>query len=208
MRITTTLLAIFATMMLAAPVLARAHNCCCDECCDNTAAAASASVDADAVLKVLAQYGFYLGPYADMIEAGGGGIAIGAGSSDAIEAEGAALVAETTQAMPLPADSSPELHTFVFHCPVNFNSGEPIPAAQLDALEKRLCELAGGFTRSEAQGAWVYEGQLYHEPMRRYMLGLPESGIDELLDYAVDTLKQDFGQINVWVEIDGEPEIR
>ncbi len=201
MRTSLTFLAIFATLMFSAPVLARAHDCCCDDCCDDTSAATSASVDADAVLKVLAQYGFYLGPYADMIDAGGGGIAIG-GSPDEIEVN--------PDNPPDHADEAPDaaLHTFVFHCPVNFNDGEPIPAAQLDSLEKLLCQRAGGFTVTDAQGAWEYEGQVYHEPVRRYMLGLPEAQIPALADEIEALLKGDYKQIAVWIEIDGEPEIR
>lgn len=215
-----TLIALVATFVLSAPVLARAHDCCCDDCCDGCAdsaqSSAASSVDADAVLKVLAQYGFYLGPYADQMGEGGG-IAIGGSvtSTDAEDGgmavakaddvEGVAIAVATASAAP--ADPDDSLHTFVFHCPVNFNNSEPIPQDKLDALEKHLCELAGGFTMSEAEGAWVNEGKLYHEPMRRYMIGVSADGIDALEDYAVDTLKQDFGQINVWVEVDGEAEI-
>jgi hypothetical protein len=106
------------------------------------------------------------------------------------------------------ADEAAGLHSLVFHVPVNFNDGSPVPAELSERLERLVCERAGGFSVSPVDGAWEDGGKVYREPMRRFLVGLPEEKIAPFVDEIVALLKGDYAQLAVWVEIDGEPEIR
>lgn len=106
-----------------------------------------------------------------------------------------------------PAPDAP-LHMLVFHCPVQFNDGAPVPPELSARLEQLVCAECGGFTVSEVEGAWEDEGKVYREPMRRYLVGIAP---DRLLAFQAQVealIKGDFKQLAVWFEVDGVPEIR
>jgi hypothetical protein len=196
MRSTLTLLALTA-LLLSAPLGSRALACdeCCHPCCDS-APAASAELSEELILRVLAEHGIVLSDDAIMIGA-------------PVAAEGVALASSEPVALATPTTGeSPDLLPVVFHVPVNFNDGKPVPAELQQKLEHFVCEQAGGFTVSAVEGAWEYEGKIYREPMQRFMVGLEPGKVAAFADAIEAMLKGDYQQIAVWFEIDGQPEIR
>jgi hypothetical protein len=204
--------------LTAAPLIAHAGDCCCCEE-DSAPAAASCLCDEETILRVLAANGIYLGHFADELDAGRQSPASAAIPPTAQDAAGgpeglaqveplAMLVLEQAAMPPAQEADSPDLIPLVFHVPVNFNDGTPVPAALIEKLELYVCGEAGGFTVSDAEGAWEHEGKVYREPMRRYIVGIDAAQVAGFLAVIEQLLKEDMQQIAVWFEVDGDPEIR
>jgi hypothetical protein len=110
-------------------------------------------------------------------------------------------------AVPAPnADAFP-LETLVFHLPLHFNDGSPVPEALLEDVLADVVALAGGFTYSEATGGWLFKGRLYREPVWVVKVGLEKGKIDAFVELVETRLKTDFKQEAVWVEDAGEAAI-
>lgn len=117
----------------------------------------------------------------------------------------AALAAQT--AAPEAAEPEP-LRMLVFHCPVQFNDGRPVPPELISKLEEIVCADCGGFTVSAVEGAWEDDGRVYREPMRRYLVGVEADRLGAFQSKIESLIKGEFAQLAVWFEVDGVPEIR
>jgi hypothetical protein len=105
------------------------------------------------------------------------------------------------------AEAEAELATVVFHLPLAFNDGTPVPGPQLEALLADVVDIAGGFTYYEATGGWMHEGRLYREPVWVVKVGLEEREVEEFIGMIEERLKTEFRQEAVWVEESGSAEI-
>lgn len=62
--------------------------------------------------------------------------------------------------------------------PLSLNDGAPVTETELTAVERELCDIAGGFTFADGIGGWLSpDGVLYREAVRVYTLDV--SGSDE-----------------------------
>jgi hypothetical protein len=52
--------------------------------------------------------------------------------------------------------------------PATLNDGTLVPLAEIERIEARLIEIAGGFTLTHGIGAYRGEAQTYSEPVRLY----------------------------------------
>ena len=60
--------------------------------------------------------------------------------------------------------------------PLALNDGTPLDAVTLDTLERELLDIGGGFTATDAQGAWrADDGTIYRDPVRVYALDIPDT---------------------------------
>ena len=100
------------------------------------------------------------------------------------------------------------LATVIFHLPLAFNDGAPVPESLLEEMLTAVTEFAGGFTYHEATGGWLHEGNLYREPVWVVKVGVEPGQVDDFEELVTTRLKTDFKQLAVWFEETGEAEIR
>lgn len=68
----------------------------------------------------------------------------------------------------------PHTERLTLHVPEILNDGSSVGYELLEAYERELLKLAGGFTLRNAIGAWrSHEGVLYREPVRLYSIDVP-----------------------------------
>lgn len=93
--------------------------------------------------------------------------------------------------------------------PLALNDGTPALAAHA-YLEQRLCDVFGGFTSWNGNGAWMDNGKLYAEPVKVYQIAYDENSIAHDFD-AVPIIAREAGrraaQIAVFYVIDGKATI-
>lgn len=64
---------------------------------------------------------------------------------------------------------------FTLHVPRAYNDGREVEPDVLAWIENELVDVAGGFTATEAEGAWRGpRGKLYREPVRLYHVDADE----------------------------------
>ena len=95
-----------------------------------------------------------------------------------------------------------------FHVPFVYNDGEPIPSYYVNQLMQDVISMNGGVTTIPCWGAWVHDGDFYHEPMLRVLVGVEEQDVESFVQLIDARLKDEFRQFAVWIEVDGKPSIR
>lgn len=74
---------------------------------------------------------------------------------------------------------------YTLHVPRFYNDGTVVPPSELDLVEGRLLDIAGGFTSTNATGAWRSpDGRVYREPVTLYHVDSELDVERELRDVA------------------------
>ncbi len=77
-----------------------------------------------------------------------------------------------------------------------------------EKLQRDLCAAFGGYTVTEAQGAWMDKGKLYAEPVMVYQVAYePNSTAVSQLKAEARHIGAMAKQIAIFIVIDGEAEI-
>jgi hypothetical protein len=75
------------------------------------------------------------------------------------------------------------------------NDGIEFPADDIQWLESRLIDLAGGFRKHpNGVGAWRSDGRLYEEPVTEYVVTLSAERwplLEQLLEQTAETFRQE-----------------
>lgn len=95
----------------------------------------------------------------------------------------------------------------VFLMPERDNENRPFRRGQWKELHNRLLALADGFNwTAGVHGVWMHEGKIYSERCRRYEASMRVLELPKWLE-IVQWAKAEFGQIALYLEINGAPEI-
>lgn len=94
------------------------------------------------------------------------------------------------------------MRQYTIHIPVIFNSGQVVPKELYSNMRERALDYFGGYSWDEAEiaGAWVDEGQVYAEPMRRLIVATDDFA---KLQKYVAFLKTTFDQLAMYVVDNG-----
>jgi hypothetical protein len=96
----------------------------------------------------------------------------------------------------------------LFLAPVRDNEGRRFPPSLWTALNRRLVATFGGYSVvSGVQGAWQFEGQLYHDRSRQYTVAFASWGQLSTWLEIVTWVRENFRQEAIYIEVDGRPEI-
>jgi hypothetical protein len=77
-----------------------------------------------------------------------------------------------------------------------------------EKLQRDLCTIFGGYTVTEAQGAWMDKGKLYAEPVMVYQVAYePNASERQKIRMVADRAGKAAKQIAMFVVLDGEAEI-
>jgi len=67
------------------------------------------------------------------------------------------------------------MQRITLHIPTCDNNDHPVPRSILGLWEAQIVDIAGGFTVSDAVGAWRSPtGRIYREPVRLYVIDVAE----------------------------------
>ena len=96
--------------------------------------------------------------------------------------------------------------------PVYLNDGKTRASDAHEWLQNQLCDIFGGFTVWNADGAWKHDGKIYAEPVKVYQVAYdPESAAASDAFGAFEHLARFAGkradQIAVFYSVDGEAKI-
>lgn len=99
------------------------------------------------------------------------------------------------------------MRIFQINLPVLDNNGAGMVHVH-EKLQRDLCAAFGGYTVTEAQGAWMDKGKLYAEPVMVYQVAydpriIPVDLLREMAQFTGKAAKQ----IAIFIVIDGEAEI-
>ncbi len=97
----------------------------------------------------------------------------------------------------------PDRTRFTLFVPANLNTGQAVPNRWLVRFEQNLATEFGGFTRIEANGAWIApDGRLIAEPVRMYVCDI-DGAVSEFADARMrniaESVKTDLEQECVYV---------
>lgn len=98
--------------------------------------------------------------------------------------------------------------TVSFVVPALRNDGLINPAWLVSRLLGALTDALGEVKVQEGQGFWMIEGELTKAPVLMVTIRIPAEAADDFINEIAGILKRDFGQDEVWVEINGIPELR
>lgn len=88
---------------------------------------------------------------------------------------------------------------FTLHVPRRYNDGRAVESEVVDWIESELLDAAGGFTTTEAIGAWRgSRGKVYREPVRLYHVDADEDS-EATLQIVADAVAMSLRQEAVYL---------
>jgi hypothetical protein len=96
----------------------------------------------------------------------------------------------------------------MFLVPSRDNDGRPFASTAWRTLNRRLMASFGGYTvTAGVRGAWEFEGRVYHDLSRQYVVVLGSwNQFPAWLD-VVGWVQDEFQQEAIYIEVNGQPEI-